>query len=365
MGGVSESPDGAAAPWGSISDVPGIRLGHAQRVGDGWLSGVSVVLPPPGTIAAVDVRGGAPATRETDALDPSTLVPGVDAVVLTGGSAYGLASAGGVVRWCEEHGRGFGVGPPGARSSLVVPIVPAAAIFDLGRGGDPSTRPGDDLGYAAAEAADRERSTARGCVGAGTGALIAWGALKGGLGTASLRLDGAGRGIVVGAVAVVNALGTPLDPATGALLAAPFIPAGLPRPRAPDPDEHRAAMRLSPTASKIGVPGANTTLAVVATNARIDVARARRTAIAAHDGLARALSPMHTLLDGDTVFVLATGRQSVEEAAQVSLDAAAADAVMLAVLDAVLSAAGTVTPALDVPAYRDLYPSALPTVRPD
>jgi L-aminopeptidase/D-esterase-like protein len=132
---------GRAAPWGAITDVPGVGLGHAQRVGDGWLSGVSVVLPPRGSIGAVDVRGGGPATRETDALDPSTLVSEVDAVVLTGGSAYGLASADGVLRWCEQHGRGFGVGPPGDRSRLVVPIVPAAAIFDLGRGGDPAARP--------------------------------------------------------------------------------------------------------------------------------------------------------------------------------------------------------------------------------
>jgi L-aminopeptidase/D-esterase-like protein len=346
-----------------------VGLGHAQRVGDGWLSGVSVVLPPPGSIGAVDVRGGGPATRETDALDPSTLVSGVDAVVLTGGSAYGLASADGVQRWCEEHGRGFGVGPPDDRSRLVVPIVPAAAIFDLGRGGDVAARPDAALGHAAAQAAADSANSAgsagsaggagvpaRGCVGAGTGALIAWRGLKGGLGTASVRLESGD--LVVGAVAVVNALGSPLDPATGALLATAFVPAGRPRPRVPDPEEHRAAVAAAPTASRIGVPGAHTTLAVVATNAAIDVARARRTAIAAHDGLARALWPAHSLLDGDAVFVLATGRQPVEEAAQVGLDAAAADAVLLAVLDAVLSATSTSTPALEVPAYRDLYPSA-------
>jgi putative pantetheine hydrolase len=356
---------GPPAPWGAITDVPGVGLGHAQRAGDGWLSGVSVVLPPPGSIGAVDVRGGGPATRETDALDPSTLVSGVHAVVLTGGSAYGLASADGVQRWCEQHGRGFGVGPPGDRSRLVVPIVPAAAIFDLGRGGDPAARPDAALGHAATQAAAESadgaggRVPARGCVGAGTGALIAWRGLKGGVGTASVRLE-AGD-LVVGAVAVVNALGTPLDPATGALLATAFVPAGLARPNVPDPDEHRAAAAAAPTASRIGVPGAHTTLAVVATNAAIDVARARRTAIAAHDGLARALWPAHSLLDGDAVFVLATGRQPVEEAAQVALDAAAADAVMLAVLDAVLSATATTTPALEVPAYRDLYPSAYPS----
>src|SRR5512135_617354 len=135
---------GGVPVWGSLTDVPGIAVGHAERVGDGWLSGVTVVVPPPGTIGAVDVRGGGPATHETDALAPSTLVPTVDAVCLTGGSAPGLAAAGGVGRWCEERGRGFAVGPPQDPRALVVPIVPAAAIFDLGRGGDPSARPDAD-----------------------------------------------------------------------------------------------------------------------------------------------------------------------------------------------------------------------------
>ena len=142
-----------------------------------------MVLPPPGTVAAVDVRGGGPGTHETDALDPSTLVPTVDAVVLTGGSAYGLASAGGVQRWCEEHGRGFPVGPPTNRSSMVVPIVPAVAVFDLGRGGDPKARPDADLGHAAAAAAAAATGPVRsGCRGAGTGAVLAAGTLKGGVG---------------------------------------------------------------------------------------------------------------------------------------------------------------------------------------
>ncbi|MFD1213767.1 P1 family peptidase, partial [Arthrobacter sp. GCM10027362] len=134
-------------PASSITDVPGIRVGQVDRAGDGWLTGVTVVLPPPGTVGAVDVRGGGPATHETDALDPTTLVRTVDAVVLTGGSAFGLASATGVQLWCEEQGRGH------RTLNALVPIVPAAAIYDLGRGGDVRARPDAQMGYDAAAAA--------------------------------------------------------------------------------------------------------------------------------------------------------------------------------------------------------------------
>lgn len=374
--------------YGSITDVPGVAVGHAQRVGDGWLSGVTVVLPPPGTVGAVDVRGGGPGTHETDALDPTTLVPTVDAVCLTGGSAYGLAAAGGVQAWCEEQGRGFPVGPPQDRRSLLVPIVPAAAVFDLGRGGDPRARPDAALGRAAAQAcvsalsgsaesssgsASSESVSAesasasagvlrRGSVGAGTGALMAAGRLKGGVGTASLRLPGE---LVVGAVVVVNAYGSPADPVGGALFGTAFVPAGLLRPLPPTEPEARALGDLltrpasAGPASGSGQGGTNTTLAVVATNAALDPARARRTATAAHDGLARGLSPVHTLLDGDTVFALATGHVPVADELVGLIHAAAADAVLLAVLDAVLSATATRTPAVDVPAYLDLCPSAV------
>jgi L-aminopeptidase/D-esterase-like protein len=190
---------------GAITDVPGMRVGHQQKSDDGWLTGVTVVLPPPGTCGSVDVQGGGPATHETDALDPTTLVSTVDAVVLTGGSAYGLASAAGAQRWCEENGRGFAV--PGG----VVPIVPAAAIFDLGRGGDFSARPTADMGYGAAVAAAAQQDghdVGRGNVGAGTGAVMAR-TYKGGIGTASVTLE---NGVVVGAIAVVNALGLPVTP---------------------------------------------------------------------------------------------------------------------------------------------------------
>ncbi|GAA3282830.1 P1 family peptidase [Paenarthrobacter aurescens] len=314
----------------SITDVAGIRVGHVQKVGEGWLSGVTVVLPPPGTVGSVDVRGGGPGTHETDALDPTTLVSTVDAVVLTGGSAFGLASAGGAQLWCEEQGRGFAV--PGT----VVPIVPAAAIFDLGRGGDVKARPGADMGYQAAAAAFASGDHAaveRGNMGAGTGAVVARGHYKGGVGTSSIALDG---GVVVGAIAVVNAMGAPV-----------FSGAG--------PESSPAT-----SADPLGSPqGLNTTLVVIATNAVLDVAECRRTASAGHAGLARALDPSHTLADGDTVFALATGAvgldRSTEQARQVSLitlQSAAADAVRLAIVDGVLAAQSVSTAAGDFPAYR-------------
>ncbi|MGO4650521.1 P1 family peptidase [Arthrobacter sp. 2RAF22] len=308
-----------------ITDVPGIRVGHVQRIGDGWLSGVTVVLPPPGTVGSVDVRGGGPGTHETDALDPTTLVPTVDAVVLTGGSAFGLVTAHGAQRWCEEQRRGFAV--PGG----VVPIVPAAAIFDLGRGGDFAARPDEAMGYEAAGAAaasSEHADVGRGNVGAGTGAVIGRGAFKGGVGTSSITLD---SGVVVGALAVVNALGMPFG------ISSPQAEAGTSEPRP---------------------PALNTTLVVVATNAVLDPAECKRTASAAHAGLARALSPSHTLADGDTVFALATGAvgldRSSEQARQVSLitlQSAAADAVRLAVLDGVAAAESITTAAGTYPAY--------------
>ncbi|MDR6638100.1 P1 family peptidase [Paenarthrobacter nitroguajacolicus] len=319
----------------SITDVAGVRVGHVQRVGDGWLSGVTVVLPPVGTVGSVDVRGGGPGTHETDALDPTTLVSTVDAVVLTGGSAFGLVSAAGAQRWCEEQGRGFAV--PGT----VVPIVPAAAIFDLGRGGDVHARPDSDMGYQAAAAAFASGDHAaveRGNVGAGTGAVIARGQYKGGVGTSSITLEG---GVVVGAIAVVNALGSPVFPAAGPKPSARSGPTSDARGRAPAQPQ-----------------GLNTTLVVIATNAVLDVAECTRTASAGHAGLARALDPSHTLADGDTVFALATGAvgldRSTEQARQVSLitlQSAAAEAVRLAILDGVLAAEGVTTAAGDFPAF--------------
>jgi L-aminopeptidase/D-esterase-like protein len=308
---------------GSLTDVPGIRVGHVQKTDAGWLTGVTVVLPPPGAVGSVDVQGGGPATHETDALDPTSLVSQVDAVVLTGGSAYGLASAGGAQRWCEENGRGFAV--PGG----VVPIVPAAAIFDLGRGGDFSARPTADMGYQAAAAAAGEKDghdVGRGNVGAGTGALLGR-TYKGGIGTASMTLE---SGVTVAALAVVNALGLPV---VGPVETLDF-----------DKLTHRAPL--------------NTTLVVVATDAILDVAECKRTASASHAGIARALNPSHTLADGDTVFCLATGARALdrsdETARQISLvtlQSAAADVVRLAILDGVASAEAVNTSAGDYGAY--------------
>jgi putative pantetheine hydrolase len=343
--------------WGSLTDVPGVAVGQAQRTEDGWLSGVSVVLPPPGTVGAVDVRGGGPATHETDALAPTTLVSTVDAVCLTGGSAFGLASAGGVQAWCEEHGRGFGVGPASDRRAVVVPIVPAAAIFDLARGGDLNARPDAGLGHAAVAAASSS-PVPSGAVGAGTGALMAAGRLKGAVGSASVRVGVQAGSAVVGALAVVNAAGSPIDPG-GSLLGLAFIPACLPRPGRPDGGEAETLLaHLAEVSDAAPRPRMNTTLAVVATNARLDAAATWRLAAAGHDGFARSLRPVHTMFDGDAVFGLATGTVPLTPQESAAVESAAADAVLLAVLDAVLSARATRTPAIDVPGYLDLCPSA-------
>lgn len=330
--------------YGAITDVPGVRVGSAERVGNGWLTGVSVVVPPAGTVGAVDVRGGGPGTHETDALAPGTLVATVDAVALTGGSAYGLVAAHGVQRWCEEQGTGYTVGP-----GVVVPIVPAAAVFDLGRGGDPGARPDIGLGYEAAAAAS-SGAVRTGCVGAGTGALLRTGTLKGGLGTASITLP---SGVVVGALVAVNAAGSPFD-AAGRLYGAQWVDDEGLRPVVPS-----GGVVVPPLPEPAARSGFNTTLAVVATNARLDVAQARRAAGSGHDGLARALRPVHTLLDGDTVFMLATGQVALPDQVGdvAAVQAAAADAVTLAVLDAVLCATSVSTPALTVPSYRDLFAS--------
>jgi L-aminopeptidase/D-esterase-like protein len=292
---------------------------------------VTVVLPPPGTVGSVDVRGGGPGTHETDALDPGTLVPTVDAVVLTGGSAYGLVTAHGVQRWCEEHGRGFAV------SGGVVPIVPAAAIFDLGRGGNFAARPDQEMGYAAAAAAAAQQDghdVGRGNVGAGTGALLGKGQYKGGVGTAAMVLEGISPdgSVVVGAVVVVNALGMPVG----------------------DLDKLDQRGGLDHRGGSF-----NTTIACVATNAALDPAECKRTAAAAHAGLARALNPSHTLADGDTVFALATGAvvldRSTEQSRQIgliTLQSAAADALEAAIRDGIAAAEDLTTPAGVFPAFR-------------
>jgi L-aminopeptidase/D-esterase-like protein len=297
-------------PTNSIADVPGVLVGHAQWREPGRLTGVTVVRPDEGRlVAAVDVRGGGPATRETDALDPRNLTSGVDAIVLTGGSAYGLDSAGGVMSWLAERHRGYRVGP---EPHEVVPIVPTAALFDLGRGGEFGARPTADLGYAAARVASGDGGALRGVVGAGTGAMAS--GLKGGIGTASVSLGG---GVVVAALVAVNAFGSTVDPATGLLYGAAF---GLEGEFAPLPPVPTAEFALAAErAAARRRPRANTTIGIVATNARLDKARAARMAAAAHDGIARAIRPAHTLFDGDTVFAAATG--DVEFADHLARDA--------------------------------------------
>jgi L-aminopeptidase/D-esterase-like protein len=338
----------------SITDVAGILVGHHQRldpdatVGAGWASGVTVVLTPPGTVGAVDARGGAPGSRETDLLDPANSVRYVDAVVLAGGSAYGLAAADGVMAWLEEQHRGL------VMDGGVVPIVPAAVIFDLPVGGW-GRRPTAEFGYAAAGAAGVD--VAVGTVGAGVGACA--GVLKGGVGTAAATMDVGGAAVTVGALAVVNAAGEVVDSATGLPWAAYLIEEfGLTSP----PAEQLAAFaRLKATSSLL-----NTTIAVVATDAVISPAGCRRVAIAAQDGLARTIRPAHTPLDGDTVFALATGAVEVPPAADTpaalspeiglvaAVGSAAADCLARAVLVGVLAA----EPVAGIPTYRATLPGA-------
>ncbi|MFF8728134.1 P1 family peptidase [Streptomyces sp. NPDC015171] len=334
----------------ALTDVAGLRVGHATRTGDGWLTGTTVVLAPEGgAVAAVDVRGGGPGTKETDALDPRNVVQKVDAVVLTGGSAYGLDAASGVMAWLEERRRGVRVGTDPAH---VVPVVPAACVFDLGRGGDFRARPDAALGRSAVEAASVRPSGARvaqGCVGAGTGAVA--GRLKGGVGTASTVLD---SGITVAALVVANAAGAAMDPETGALYGELFQG----RMEYPEERVHEAARRrLDEAGSRNAPPPLNTTLAVVATDADLSKAQAQKLAGTAHDGIARAVRPVHLLHDGDTVFALATCTRSLDTHPLALNDilAAGADLVTRAIVRAVRAAESVDGPGGVWPSYGELY----------
>ncbi|GAA3789269.1 P1 family peptidase [Streptomyces chiangmaiensis] len=335
----------------ALTDVMNLRVGHATRTGDGWLTGTTVVLAPEGgAVAAVDVRGGGPGTKETDALDPRNLVQKVEAVVLTGGSAYGLDSASGVMAWLEERGRGVRVGP---QPTHVVPVVPAACVFDLGRGGDFRARPDAAVGRDAVEAAAASEPgapVAEGCVGAGTGATI--GPVKGGVGTASTVLD---SGITVGALVVCNAVGSAVDPETGALYGELFQG----RVDRPAPEVHDAAQRrLAELAAHRPQPPLNTTIAVVATDAELTKAQAQKLAGVAHDGIARAVRPVHLLNDGDTVFALATGARPLDSTSPLALNevlAAGADLVTRAIVRAVRAAESVEGPGGVWPSYEELY----------
>ncbi|ATW48979.1 P1 family peptidase [Streptomyces peucetius] len=344
----------ADGPVGGLTDVAGLRVGHAQVAGPGALSGTTVVLAPEGgAVAAVDVRGGGPGTRETDALDPRNVVQRIEAVVMTGGSAFGLDSAAGVMAWLEEQGRGVRVGPD---PSQVVPVVPAACVFDLGRGGDWRARPDASTGRAAVEAAAATAEgtpVEEGSVGAGTGAVI--GRLKGGVGTASTVLE---SGITVAALVVANAVGSAVDPRTGVLYGE-LVTEGVHRSALPSAAVHAAAqLRLAEAGETNGPPPLNTTLAVVATDAGLTRAQAHKLAGTAHDGIARAVRPVHLLNDGDTVFALATGSVALDADSPLALNdvlAAGADMVTRAIVRAVKSAASVEGPGGTFPSYAELY----------
>ena len=332
----------------SLVDVPGLAVGHATHDAAGWLTGTTVVLTPPtGAVAGVDVRGGGPGTRETDLLDPRNAVDRVHALVLTGGSAFGLAAADGVMSHLEQQGIGYEVGRGGPR----VPIVPAAVVFDLGRGGDLAHRPGPESGVAACQAASHD-AVAEGCVGAGTGAVA--GGLKGGVASASQVLE---DGSTVAALVVVNAVGSVLDPATGELWGARHLLPGEPVGGTPDAAAVQAfqAELMARRAAQDAAAGGATTLVVVATDRTLTKAQCAKVAGISHDGLARAISPVHTMFDGDTAFALATSERPAPTPLELyALLTAAADCTTRAVVRAVLAARRTATTAGTWPAYRDL-----------
>lgn len=332
----------------AITDVPGIRVGQAERIGDGWLTGTTVVLPPSeGAVCGVDVRGGGPGTRETDLLDPRNLVDRVHAVVLSGGSALGLASVDGVVRRLLLDGIGFATGVPGE----VVPIVPAAVLYDLGRGGEFVNHPHAHMGVVAYDAA-HDGAVEEGNHGAGTGARA--GGLKGGVGTASAQLS---DGTTVGALVAVNALGSCVDLGTGELFGARFCAADdLPTLRRPDPDELQAALDRAAAEEGEMKPPLATTIGVIATDATLTKAQCAKVAGMGHDGLARAIKPVHTMLDGDTIFTLATCAREVSELPLFQeLLEVAGDCVTRAVTRGMLAASST----HGLRCYRDAFPSAL------
>jgi L-aminopeptidase/D-esterase-like protein len=329
----------------AITDVPGIRVGHADDAQA--LTGCTVVLCEKGAVGGVDQRGGAPGTRETDLLRPMHLVQKVHAVLLTGGSAFGLDAAAGVMRYLEERRIGFDA------QVVRVPIVPAAVLFDLGVG-DSKVRPDAAMGYRACEQAT-DKPPAEGNAGAGMGASVGkilgvGGAMKAGLGTASIDLGG---GCVVGAIVAVNALGDVTDPGSGRILAGA-------RPARLGPVKIGGAGLFADTLTVMrGFVGktalrfaskANTVIGVVATNAGLTKDEANKVAQMAHDGLARTVRPAHTLLDGDTIFALSTGEKTVDVSI---VGAFAAEALAQAIVRAVLTA----KPAGGLPAASDFAAS--------
>ncbi len=331
-------PDAPLAAAGAITDVAGIEAGHFTDTRRP--TGGPVVLARGGAVAGVDVRGAAPGTRETDLLAPTNLVDRVHGILLAGGSAWGLDAAAGVVRWLEEQGVGFPVGP--AR----LPLVPGAVLFDL-LVGDASIRPDAQAGYAACAAASRS-PPAQGNVGAGAGAAVGkiFGigrAMKGGVGTASVTVGG----VTVGALVACNALGDVIDPDTAQPIAGARTEDGLRLL-----DTRRAL--LAGVAPQPLIAGTNTTLAVLATDAALTKVQATRLAQMGHDGLARSINPVHTMSDGDTVFALATGASTAPSPGMMVLCTMAAEATARAVVQAVRTAHGLRVGTLHLPALHDL-----------
>ena len=323
---------------GAITDVAGIEVGHftdPRRP-----TGCSVVIAREGAVAGVDVRGAAPGTRETDLLAPGNLVEQVHAIMLAGGSAWGLEAATGAVRWLEEHGVGLDVGVGR------LPLVPAAVLFDL-HVGDMKVRPDAAAGYAACNAATCE-PPAEGNVGAGAGAVVGkmFGlqhAMKGGVGTASVTV----AGVTVGALIACNAVGDVVDPDTGRPLAGARAADGLTLR-----DTRHTLLRGEPPHPLLA--GSNTTIGVIATDARLTKVQAQRLAVAGHDGLARSINPVHTMSDGDTLFTLATGHVPHHPGMMV-LATMAAEAVARATVRAVLAARTLRTAdGLALPCHADL-----------
>jgi L-aminopeptidase/D-esterase-like protein len=326
----------------SICDIPGIRVGYAHDLQA--LTGCTVVLCEAGAVGGVDQRGGAPGTRETDAMHPMHLVQNVHAVMLAGGSAFGLDAATGAVRYLEERGVGFNV------QVAKVPIVPSAILFDLGIG-RADIRPDADMGYQACQNASLERP-AEGSAGAGAGAtvgkILGMGqAMKSGIGTASI---GIGGGVVVGAIVAVNALGDVIDPNTGMIIAG-----ARPLHRGPlnigGKGQFADTLKVMKTLAGRALAGfssrGNTVIGVVATNARLNKEQVNKVAQMAQDGVARTIRPAHTMLDGDTIFALASG----ERRADVNVVGAyAAEVVASAILRAVQAA----EPAADLPAAKSM-----------
>ena len=319
----------------TLTAVPGIRVGHWTHPSGS--TGCTVILADGGAVAGVDIRGGAPGTRETDLLRPEMSVDSVHAIVLSGGSAYGLAAADGVMEYLESNGVGFPVG------GSVVPIVPAAILFDLGIG-DPKVRPTAKSGLAAASNASGQ-PVPMGSAGAGAGATVGklFGparAMRGGLGSAAAtRADG----LVVGAIAAVNALGDVVDPETGEIVAGARTSDGAAFA------DSMARLRSGRPAERSG-PAQNTTIAVVAANVTWTKTQATKAAQMAHDGLAMAIRPAHMPFDGDTVFALGTGGRAIEAHSLGEIGALAADVLARAVVAAVRSAES----GFGLPAARDL-----------